>query len=179
MSAPPLDKDSRRDAKAGYCSFCRQGSHALCASSSCRCPQPRRHPRRPTATADRPGAPTNGLAVHTHVHVPPAPPPKKPAKGRPDPDFTLVKADPPAPPRPSYRKTLVEKIRPSLEQIMAEGSHDWYRVALYEGRGAGVAKGRLAKAYRTEWEWRSVWLPETGQSAVYVRWLGTEPAALS
>jgi hypothetical protein len=92
--------------------------------------------------------------------------------------WELVKADPPAPPTPKKKPTAVELARPLLEEIMAEGSKDWHRIALFpSSMAAGQNRGRIAKAYR-EFEFRAVRVAEISQSAIYVRWLGRKPGQL-
>jgi hypothetical protein len=96
------------------------------------------------------------------------------------PVWELVRADPPAPPPKPRRLTSVERARPFLEDILAAGSRDWHRLAIFPTTmGAAQTVGRLRKHYsRVEWEWKAARNPDTGQSAVYVRWLGTKAAAL-
>ena len=89
--------------------------------------------------------------------------------------FELVRSDPPEKVRKPHRTSLIEKVRPLLEQLMADANEDWHRIALYpKAHAAAPNKGRLAKAYG-EFEWRAVRLPEVDQSAIYVRWLGQAP----
>jgi hypothetical protein len=150
----------RLDVEPGRCRPCRDGRCAACASDSCSCPDKRKHRSRPGFAGRTNGAPAS------------------PANGSGDsqlaaPVFQLVKADPPEKVRKPSRTSLIEKVRPLLEQLMAAGERDWHRIALYpKARAAAPNKGRLAKAYG-EFEWRAVRLPEVDQSAIYVRWTGS------
>lgn len=160
--------DTRTDAKRGYCTFCRNGTHALCAAPACACPA-RGHANRPDAKA-----PT--AAGRAGVKRPPRAEPTTLA----EPVWELVRADPPAPPPRWHRPTAVERARPLLERLAADANREWHRIALFPSRqAASHTKGRLAKAYRREWEWHAVSVPDAGQSAVYVRWLGDTPGPLA
>ena len=67
---------------------------------------------------------------------------------------------------------MVERARPFVEQLMAEGDRDWHRFAVFPSSiAAGQTRGRVAKAYR-EFEFRAVRVPEISQSALYGRWVG-------
>lgn len=150
------------DAKAGFCSFCRGGNHALCASETCACSQTRHPGRHRSGGAARPTPPRPPKAAGKS---PPAPP--KPARPT-EPVWELVRADPPTPP-----PKMAERVRPMLEQLMAEENREWHRVVIFPKPGsAGYVKGRLAKLYPREWEWKAVRLDDVGQSAIYVRWRG-------
>lgn len=103
-----------------------------------------------------------------------------PAKPRlTEPVWGLVKADPPAPPPKPKKLTAIERARPLLEQIMAEGERDWHRIAIFpSSMAAGQTRGRLTKAYR-EFEFQAVRVPEISQSAIYVKWTGAKPGPLA
>ena len=171
----------RRDAKAGYCSRCRNGQHSLCASPADRCGCPyREHPNRPGASpaADGPLADVERRAQASAAPAPKAstPPAKAAAKLR-EPAWQLVKADPPAPPPPKPKRlTVVERARPFVEQLVAEGDRDWHRFAIFPGaQAASQCRARIAKAY-PEMEFKAVRVAEIGQSALYGRWTGKRPA---
>lgn len=163
------------DTKAGFCSNCRAGSHALCASPTCSCPDARRHRGRP----DYAKVPTNQRRPANHngnrSEIRGGGLASSPAKAKPTkPVFELVRADPPAP--RSSKTTLVERARPLLEQLMAADERDWHRLAVLPSTaGAGHARARMAKAYGAkEWEFVAARLDEVDQSALYVRWLGVK-----
>jgi hypothetical protein len=59
--AAVTEPTTRRDAKAGFCSPCRRGGCSLCASSTCLCPDGRRHHNRPDY-----GRPPHGTARRFH-----------------------------------------------------------------------------------------------------------------
>lgn len=183
--------DVRTDAKAGFCNWCRQGDHAVCASVMCKCTQVA-HRNRPKPGADGPAARRNGGGSTPSAQRPAdddnpladvrrrangaasRPPKAKPT----EPVWELVKADPPAPPEKPRRLTVVEKARPLLEQLMAEDLRDWHRIAVFpSSMAAGQTKGRLARRYR-EFDFRAVRVPEISQSAIYVRWVGKREAQL-
>ncbi len=73
LSAPA--PEPRRDAKAGYCGMCRQGTHALCRSDICTChevvhlsrPKPKPKPR---PVAGPPAAAAEPLAVQDPAPAP-------------------------------------------------------------------------------------------------------------
>ena len=174
------DTDTRTDTKSGYCSMCRSGSHALCGSPSCRC-RGGTHPNRPDAVARRRAAPSNGSASRVMARdasrAADGATTRQKAKVT-EPVWELVKADPPAPPPKPQRLTLVERARPFLEELMAQGNHDWHRVVVFpSSMAAGQATGRLRKAYR-EFEWKGCRVPDIGQSAVYVKWTGGKAKSL-
>lgn len=95
--------------------------------------------------------------------------------------FELVEADPPVPPPKPRKLTSAERARPLLESLMADGKTTWHRLAVHpSSRGGAFLAVALRKAFpRSEWEFKAVSLAEVGQSAVYVRWLGTEKKATS
>lgn len=76
------------------------------------------------------------------------------------------------------RLSVAELARPLLEEILTSGDTDWFRIAIYPSTaGASYAKTRLVKAHSDkEWEFRAAKNPDTEQSAVYARWLGTNTA---
>lgn len=156
--------------KTGWCSMCRSGDHPLCASGSCRCPGFGKHPNRPSPDRiDKPATPRPTPART-------APKASKPTISAPV--WELVKADPPAPPPKPKRLTVVERARPLLEQLMAEGEKSWHRIAVFpSSMGAGQTRTRLAKEYR-EFEFKAVRVPEISQSAIYVRWTGEKATTL-
>ena len=83
---------------------------------------------------------------------------------------------PPHPPPKPKRLTAVERARPFVEQIVAEGDRSWHRFAIFpSSMAAAQNKGRVAKAYR-EFEFKAVRVAEIGQSALYGRWTGKRPA---
>ncbi|MFP5376920.1 MAG: hypothetical protein ACLGIO_09090 [Acidimicrobiia bacterium] len=175
------------DAKAGRCQPCREGHHVLCASDTCACPDRRRHTRRPSYGRTN-GSPARAGASPAPPRPAPAPRPTPPRSlnrqakpaGPAEVVFELVEADPPAPPAKPKRLTNAERARPLLEQIMAEGRTKWQRLAIHpSARGAGQLVGAFRKAYPpSEWEFKAVAIPEVGQSAVYVRWLGEKATVL-
>jgi hypothetical protein len=87
----------------------------------------------------------------------------------------LVKADPPPLVKPTQPK-LTELVRPLLEEILVSQDRDWFRVVLFfKDRQAAMNLKRLRDAHsRTAWQWEARRLSEVGQSAIYVRWVGTE-----
>jgi hypothetical protein len=171
--------EKRTDAKAGFCQWCRQGDHGVCASPTCTCTQVR-HALRPKSGDDpladvRARAQGNGGGSASPPRVIPR---ERAGKAKPAAAvWELVKADPPAPAPKKQRN--VELARPLLEQIMAEGDRAWHRLAVFpSSMGASQTCGRLRKAYPREWEWRAVKVAEVGQSALYVRWLGEKAGVL-
>lgn len=135
-------------ASADICGSCRRSQHTNCTRPSCSCTFAR-HANRRAGTGD-----------------------PKPATKLREPVWQLVKADPPAPPPKAKKPTAVERARPFVEEIMAEGDRDWHRFAVFpSSMAAAQTKGRVAKAYR-EFEFQAVRVPEIGQSALYGRWLG-------
>jgi len=167
------------------CPDCREGRHGDCTSPKCTCPDARKHRNRPgyagrQSTNGAAVAPTrsNGSASAAANGTPPRPtePPPAPASngGKAKPHWELVRTDPPPDTPPRWKVTLIERARPFLEDIVAAGSRDWHRVAIYPTTGgAGLAAARLAKRYGAgEWEWTTRRNPDTGQSAIYVRWTG-------
>jgi hypothetical protein len=171
----------RTDAKAGYCGMCRRGSHALCASDTCTCTTAI-HNGRPkfarvaprSATPARP--PASSSAASRASGTPAA---RSPEAKLTEPVWELVRADPPSPPPKPRKLTAVERARPFLELILEAATTDWQRVAIFPTTmGAAQVRARVSKAYsKAEWEWRSAKNPDTGQSALYVRWRGTPSGA--
>lgn len=165
----------------GWCRDCRASSHKLCQEPECGC-DVGLHPKRRSAEA--PDDPLADVRVRARSNGggdgrPAAVSSRKPGTGKPTakltaPVWELVKADPPAP--PPKRQKNVELARPMLEQLMAEGDKAWHRLAVFpSSMGASQTCGRMRKAYPREWEWLAVKVPEVGQSALYVRWLGAKP----
>lgn len=153
-----------RDAKAGWCSTCRRGAHALCAAPGCECHRMgEAHPNRPEPGA-RPRA------------IPPAPAPAssakpaKPAKAKKvEPVWELVKEDPPAPPPIPKKLTPAERVQPFLEAIAEADDKDWHRVVIFgTPHAAGRAKAALAKEFADGWEWKAARDSEQ-RPAVFVR----------
>ncbi len=166
--------DPTHDAKAGFCRWCRNGQHELCASPAGRCGCPyKEHPSRPA------GSPLDDVRERARASAPPRPkradPPATtppPAAKLVEPVWALVRAEPPAPPPKPRKLTVVEHARPFVEQLMAEGDHEWHRFAIFpSSMGASQTVGRLRKAYR-EMEFQSVRVADIGQSAAYGRWTG-------
>jgi hypothetical protein len=152
-----------RDAKAGWCSTCRRGSHALCAAPRCECHRMGEdHPNRP-----EPGA--------RPIKAAPAPAPAAKARApRTEPVWELVKADPPAPPPKAAKPkklTPAERAQPFLEAIVEDGDLDWHRIALFgTPHAAGRIKAALATEFAEGWEWKSA-RDDQGRPAVFVRWV--------
>jgi len=148
------------------CPECRNGDHGLCTSSSCRCPDARRHRNRPGYGVVAPAANGSGPASNgTPAGAP---------TGKAVAHWELVEADPPAKTLPLSRVSSVERARPLLEEIMASGSRAWHRIALFPSPlAAGQVARRLRRRYpANEWEWQAVSLKEVGQSGLYVRRTG-------
>lgn len=161
--------ETATDAKAGWCSNCRREEHAMCASPNCTCPDNRRHRNRPDYAGRASKPPPMGVLADARGKAPAAKAPKITA-----PLWELVEADPPAPPEKPRKKTSVELARPMLEEIAATANPKWHRLALFPSpRSAAYTAVQLRKHYsKTEWEFRAVSVPDVGQSALYVRWLG-------
>ncbi len=87
------------------------------------------------------------------------------------PTYDLVKEDP-----PEQRRTegLGERVRPLLIELAKSGDGEWYRIATYPGRGAGIATSRLKKLYPAGFEFRSAQLHDLDESRIYARC--TDPA---
>ena len=147
-------------AAAEVCGSCRRSQHTNCTRATCTCPF-ERHPKRRAAASGPEEA---------------KPPAKAAAKLR-EPVWQLVKADPPAPPPPKPKRlTVVERARPFVEQLVAEGDRDWHRFAIFpSSMAAAQTKGRVAKAY-PEFVFKAVRVAEIGQSALYGRWTGKRPS---
>lgn len=158
------------DAKAGWCSNCRREEHNMCASPKCSCPDKRRHRNHPDyASRDtRQGPPPMGVPSDARGRAPTETPKLK------KPVWELVQADPPAPPEKPRKKTAVELARPLLEEIASSANSEWHRLAVFPApRSAAQTRTRLSKAYsKADWEFRAASIPDVGQSALYVRWLG-------
>lgn len=132
----------RRDAKAGFCSNCRQNGHALCASPTCTCigfahrnrPSTTRPAAAPTAPAAAPKAKSKAAKVQAV--------------------WELVKEAPAAP--PPKKLTPAQRAQPFLEAITEAEDGDWHRIALFgTPHAAGRAKAVLAKEFGEGWEWTS------------------------
>jgi hypothetical protein len=149
------------DEKAGYCNNCRAGTHALCASDKCACPDARRHRQRPSFGGRAASVAAMAAPIPIDRKRGEAPPPK------PDgPTFRLVKKDPPAPPEKPKKLTLADRLQLLLEGI-EDG--DWYSVAeTSTARGAGQLRSRCAKAAGGEWEFKA------GGVEVFVRRAGAD-----
>ena len=190
VTIPPTPKPDPTAAEA-ICGYCRGRRHQVCRGGSCTCTKGSHPNRRP---APAPVAPPHPQAdalpdaespladVERRAQASAAPaskastPPKAAAKLR-EPVWQLVKADPPAPPAPKPKRlTVVERARPFVEQIVAEGDRDWYRFAIFpSSMAAAQCRARIAKAY-PEFEFKAVRVAEIGQSALYRRWTGKRPA---
>ena len=164
----------RTDAKAGYCQWCRQGDHGVCASTTCKCTQ--------VVHRNRPGfgrAANGGQAAEVRRNgggsTPSAQPPARGAptakKAKAETVWGLVKEEPapkakPKPPGPA------DRARPLLDDIIEAGERDWHRIALFAtGPAAGQVRKSLERAYPEGWEWKAGRDGE-GRPAVFVRWLG-------
>jgi len=92
------------------------------------------------------------------------------ADKRKGPVWGLVRANPPAPPP---KKSQLDQVRILLEEIVAKGSGEWWRLGVFPSRTAAAhMAGRLRKRHSsTEWQFEAVSVPEVGQSALYARWL--------
>lgn len=133
------------DEKAGFCPNCRAGSHSLCGSAKCACPDMRKHRNRP-GFASRPTSDTPvPIDRARHNTAPAAPTPAGPT-------FRLVKKDPPPPPEKPRKLTLAGR----LEQLLADvDDSDWYSVAeAATSRGASQLRSRCTKAVHG-WEFKA------------------------
>lgn len=148
-----------RDAKAGWCSTCRRGAHALCAAPGCECHRMGEdHPNRPEARTAPATAPVAA------VPAPAKPKATKPPKAAPV--WELVKATPP----PTAKKqSPAELAQPMLEAILESEDLDWWRIALFgTPHAAGRVKAQLAEEFPEGWEWKSA-RDDEGRPAVFVR----------
>lgn len=143
---------ARTDAKAGVCSMCRSGTHALCARGDCVCPASTCRGRR---YRDKQRAEVNPAPAPIQRARKAAP---APAKDRPV--FRLVKEAPPAPAR---KVGLSDHLLPLLVEIPGD-DFDWYSVAETPSpRAAGHMVGRCRKLGIPGWEWAAA------DGKVYVR----------
>lgn len=137
------------DEKAGYCTNCRAGSHSLCGSAKCTCPDMRKHRNRPgfAGTSRPPAGPSGSEPVPIDRARAAAAPPASTG-----PTFRLVKKDPPPPPEKPRKLTLAER----LEQLLAGvDDSDWYSVVeAPTSRGASQLRSRCAKVL-DGWEFRA------------------------
>lgn len=175
LSVAPVDD--------GLCGYCRARAHKRCTSPSCAC-DAGLHPGRGTAAtalaedsrADERDDPIADVRARARASQAGAAPPKETESKLREPVWRLVKVDPPAPPPKPKKLTAVERARPFVEDIMAAGSRDWHRFAIFpSSMGAAQVRTRVAKAFR-EFEFKSVRVPDIGQSALYGRWNGKRPA---
>lgn len=131
------------DEKAGFCTSCRAGSHSLCGSAKCTCPDLRKHRHRPGFGAvPSPSAVTERAVEST------------PTTASSGPTFRLVKKDPPAPPAKPKKLTLAERLTALLADV--DGTDcDWYSVAeAATPRGASQLRSRCSKVM-PGWDFRA------------------------
>lgn len=143
------------DQKAGFCMNCRSGSHGLCMSAKCTCPDRRKHRSRPSYGSTEPQEPPERIAMNTQPARPlapvPTPPQPKPAAAKPV--LQRVEEDPP---EPEVRRTLIAEV---LDLVNGIEPGRWYRVAVMpSSRSAKGLVTRLAKhevTVRGKLEWRA------------------------
>lgn len=167
-----LTRDGRPapNGTAGMCKSCKDGHCSVCASDDCTCADRRKHTRRPSY--GRVGvAHTNGN-MSSSVRRLAAVNGESPAPALVEPHIELVRSDPPEKPKKVKPLSLVEKVRPLLEQLMAEDNHERHRIVLFAGaKRAAHNRSRLAAAYG-EFKWEAFAIPEVDQSAIWVTWTG-------
>ncbi len=138
------------DAKAGWCGRCREGSHSLCMSGTCGCPDRRRHRNRPS-----------------HSNASSTPAPRKPAKPKkPGPIYRIARRDPPKP-EPGGAPKLIDRVAGLLAEIETSGqwtASAWHSVIECQtGQGAGSLASRCRRLGLEGWEWSH------GGNEVFVR----------
>lgn len=150
--------------------MCAASNHSLCAAIEGKCHCACHRGAKPRNTLPR-----AAKAAAKPVVVTPLMNGKVHGKDR-DPVIELVKANPPAKARKGYgRKHLTEIVRPLLEELLVRQDRDWYRCCLFfKAKQASMNVWRLERRYGSEWEWTARVLEEEGQSAIYVRWVGTK-----
>lgn len=132
------------DDKAGFCSNCRRGDHALCASPTCTCPDMRRHRNRP------------GFA---QIDKPSVVAPLRPATK----DDGLVWCDPPTTRRGAQPVDFVALAAPCVDR-----PGDWLRIKVYKAKsGAGTAAKKCRAALGDGWDVHAARIPEG--SGLWVR----------
>lgn len=118
-----------RDAKAGFCSNCRAGSHGLCMKATCTCPDARRHRNRPGyGDVERPEAQETPPRNNTRTTRPTT-----------TPVIELVREEPPA---PVVKLSVAEQIMKAVEDGLPVGG-EWFRVVI-------MPTPRAAKALATK-----------------------------
>jgi hypothetical protein len=149
-------------------SMCRDGNHKTCRELKMRCVC--------DCHARQAAAPAKATKARARNSAPPPEPAPLPRTAKRAPVIALVKADPPAVVKKSYYRPIAEQVRPLLEEILVAGDRDWFRVVLFfKAMSAPLAVRKLRQTYsKTEWEFEGRKLEEVGQSAIYVRWVGSQ-----
>lgn len=171
----------KADAKAGFCQWCRQGDHGVCASATCKCTQVV-HRNRPgfgraatggqSAAVRRNGGGSGSAHTAQRTAHAVAPAAAKPAKAKVEAVWALVKEEPAAPLTKPKKLKPAEQAKPLLDAIVEAEDTDSHRIALF---GTPIAASRIRNTLATEysegWEWKAGRDSE-GRAAVFVRWLG-------
>lgn len=144
----------RTDQKAGWCSMCRGGSHAICSAPKCACPG-KSHPHRPSARPQE--APVPAAAARPVAAVP----------------STVVRWEDPPPAR-TVRRSFDPRVLAELERNPGR----WARVDNLQSKSGAYTRvrafnaGKYAPVAPPLWEAAGRATP-TG-SAFWLRFVGPE-----